>query len=249
MNIDEFRWPKVQRESLNNVMLPNPVATVNGYMSQMLLKLFKKSCIKKQTNTSHTEITLSFAWMDDPPQLEERGIWTKAAHLTHLGNPPCKSTLLREKKVKKIKNLRFWSIIANLPYPSHLGLGVPKRKCIHRFLILKIENIQRKLEQFDISRIGLEILQFPHNRLISLCSKNLSKKQKDHSWQLKRCRWVTSSNYRGMSRSPRNVLISLFFRQNSNLCFMVLLLFFGWIISHFFPGNRESVKLWCASFQ
>ena len=66
MDIGEFRWPKVLRESLNNVMLPNTVATVNGYMSQMLFKLFKKSCIKKQTNTSHTEITLSFAWMDHP---------------------------------------------------------------------------------------------------------------------------------------------------------------------------------------
>ena len=185
MNIGEFRWPKVQRESLNNVMLPNTVATVNGYMSQRLFKNIQEELHQKankhRSHWNHSFFCLN-GWPIKLPQLEEKEILTKAAHLTHLGNPSCKSTLLREKKVKKIKNLRFWSIIANLPYPSHLGLGVPKRKCIHRFLILKIENIQRKLEHFDISRIGLEILQFAHNRLISLCSKNLSKKQKDHSW-------------------------------------------------------------------
>ena len=148
---------------------------------QIILEELHQKANKPQSHWNHSFFCLN-EWPIKLPQLEEREIWTKAAHLTHLGNPSCKKHSTERKKVKKIKNLSFWSIIANLPFPSHLGLGVPKRKCIHRFLILKIENILRKLEQFDISRIGLEILQFAHNRLISLCSKNLSKKQKGHSW-------------------------------------------------------------------
>ena len=59
MNFGEFRWPKVQRESLNNVMLPNTVATVNGYMSQRLFKNIQEE-LHQTANKHHSHWNHSF---------------------------------------------------------------------------------------------------------------------------------------------------------------------------------------------
>ena len=55
MDIGEFRWPKVLRESLNNVMLPNTIATVNYSR--------RAASESKQTPVTLKSLFLLLEWM------------------------------------------------------------------------------------------------------------------------------------------------------------------------------------------